>query len=273
LQGSTPIWRRLTDPTIPAPRDVVRDASGNPVSRHTYDTLVYLPGQNKMVAFGAPGYYQTGFAFNNSDVFDFSTNTWASADAGFPAVAGVGTISFLTGYDPSSGVAWGVGPGNSNKLIAYNATSGAWTGYNKDNPNGPTSGKGAVGRGFFVFMKSGIVYAQNLATPTSAIFTPTVTGAGPSASGIESQTLEWDEAGGHFFTVASSGTVFRLTPGALPLSESWVWSSVAATGTAPGAASPNGVYGRLRSFQGDANVPRGIVYMPSASSPISFFRA
>lgn len=95
LQADSPIWRRLIDPTIPAADDVPR-LGGYPVSRHTYDTLVYLPAQNKMLCIGAPGYYHTGSALNIGDVFDFGvnhsvSNPWASADIGFPDFNGGGT--------------------------------------------------------------------------------------------------------------------------------------------------------------------------------------
>lgn len=273
LESSSPIWRRLTDPTIPAPTNVLRDGSGNPVSRHTYDSLMYLPGSNKMLAVGAAGYYSVGFAFNGADLFDFATNTWTAVDAGFPAYTGGGTISMVGGVDGATGKVWGVGNGNATKLCSFDPATSTWSSWYKDNPNGPTSGKGAVGRGLLVQMKAGVVYAQNLSLPDSVFFTPTVTGTGPGSSGIEGQTLDWDEAGGFFFTVSSAGTVFKLTPGALPLTDSWAWSSTSATGTAPGSASANGVYGRLRSFQGNVLVPRGIVYMPNQTSPISFFKA
>lgn len=273
LESNSPIWRRLTDPTIPAPVNVIRDGSGNPVSRHTYDSLMYLPGSNKMLAVGAAGYYSVGFAFNGADLFDFATNTWSNVDAGFPAYTGGGTISMVGGVDETTGKVWGVGNGNASKLCSFDPSSSTWSSWYKDNPNGPTSGKGAVGRGLLVQMKAAVVYAQDLSAPNSVFFTPTVTGTAPAASGIEGQTLEWDSIGGYFFTVSSTGYLFKLTPGASPLTDAWSWSSVAISGSAPAAGSANGVYGRLRSFQGNASLPRGVVYMPAQNAPICFIKA
>lgn len=273
LESSSPTWHRLTDPTIPAPQNVARDGSGNPVSRHTYDSLAFLPASNQMLAMGAAGYYSVGFAFNVADIFDFATNTWSNADTGFPALTGGGTISMVSGVDESTGKAWGVGNGNASKLFSFTPGPNTWASYYKDNPNGPTSGKAAVGLGLLVEMKAAIVYAQELASPNSNLFTPTISGTPPSSSGIESQTLDFDSLGGFFFTVSSSGAVFKLTPGANPRTDPWVWSSSTSTGAAPGIASTNGVYGRLRSFQGNLFVPRGIVYMPNQTSPISFYKA
>lgn len=278
LEADSPSWSRITDPTIPAADDVAR-LSGKPVSRHTYDTLVYLPDQNKMLCIGSPGYYHTGFGFNVADVFDFavnpgSANTWSTADTGFPSFngGGAGTISLLSGYDSVSGKAWGLGKGNGQVIGSYDAAAGTWTSYSKDNPSGPGSAKAGLASSIhkLVFVSGSTVYVQDLTSPTSAIYTPSTTGSAPSLGG--SAALDWDEAGARFVVRSSGSTLYYLTPGANPNAggNAWAWSSVTpGAGATPAAAVENGTYGRFRMVGGTL---RGALLMAAHNAPISFFK-
>jgi hypothetical protein len=282
LESETPIWRRLTDPTIPAADDVQR-IGGYPVSRHTYDTLVYLPTVNKMLCIGAPGYYHTGSAYNIADVFDFnvnpaSVNPWSTRDTGFPAYngGGVGTIALISAYNPTTGKAWGLGTGNGQKLGEFDPASDSWSSYNKDNAALGSSapyGKGAISTTHNIFAFQGAdgnVRAINLNSPSSAIYTPTVTGSAP---GVGNNVLEWDATGGRFVSWDRAGkTLYFLTPGANPAAggDAWTWTSVTpSTGATPQAALVNGTFGRFRVRPG---VHRGVVLMPKADAPIYFYR-
>ena len=278
LEADSPSWSRITDPTIPAPDDVAR-LSGKPVSRHSYDTLVYLPDQNKMLCIGAPGYYHTGFSFNTADIFDFAldpsaANPWSTADTGFPAFngGGAGAISLLSGYDSVSGKAWGLGKGNGQVIGSYDAAAGTWASYSKDNPSGPGAAKaglaGSIGK--FVFVNGSTVYVQDLASPTSSIYTPSTTGSAPSLGATAA--LDWDEAGGRFVVRSSGRTLYYLTPGANPNAggDAWAWSSVTpGAGATPAAEVANGTYGRFRMVNGTL---RGALLMAAHNAPISFYK-
>jgi hypothetical protein len=283
LESDAPSWSRLTDPTIPAPDDVAR-SRGAPVSRHTYDTLVYLPTLNKMLCIGAPGYYRIGFAFNVSDLFDFnvdpsSASPWSTNDVGFPAYDGgdFRTIALISGYDRTTGKAWGLGAGRGQRLGVFDAASLTWSDYAKDNPYFGSAGpytKGAIdaARNLFVFIQqtTGAVVVQNLASPTSPLYTPTVTGSGP---GIGNSVLEWDAAGRCFVSWARSGrTLYFLTPGANPASggDAWTWTSTAPkAGATPADSTPNGTFGRFRVNDGPLH---GVVVMPTQRDPICFYK-
>ncbi len=275
LQSNAPSWRRLTNPTIPAPQDVPRDGSGNPASRHTYDTLVYLPTVNKMLCIGAPGYFMTGFAFNNADLFDFATSTWSNADTGFPAFTGGGTINLMSGYDASTGKAWGIGNGNATRLVSFDVASSTWASVVKDNPSGPSNSKAGLSPslGLLVFVSGATVLVQNLATPSAAIYSPSVTGPAP-ASG-QANAIDWDSTAGCFVTVDAAGDVFRLTPSSTPGpgGDPWVWSKQVKAGATPAAAVANGTNGRFRIYQGDAQLPRGLVLMRRHDAPICYLKA
>lgn len=278
LENDTPTWSRLNDPSIPAPDDVSR-ASGYPVSRHTYDTLVYLPGQNRMLCIGAPGYYHTGSAFNVGDVFDFdvdptAANPWSTADTGFPSYngGGAGTISLLSGYDTTTGKAWGIGKGNGQALGAYDSGAGTWTSYSKDNPSGPSAGKAALAGsiGKLVFMTGTTVYVQDLSNPSSSLYTPSTTGTAPDVG--NGGALEWDAAGSRFVLRSSGKTLYFLTPGANPDSggDAWAWSNTTpAGGVTPDAAVANGTYGRFRMVPAPL---RGALLMPAHNGAICFYK-
>lgn len=277
MHSDSPIWRRLTDPTLPAPTNVARDGNGKPVSRHTYDTLVYLPAQNKMLCIGAPGYYSVGFAFNSGDIFDFnvnpsSTNPWSSVDTGFPGFTGGGTISLMSGYDTVSNKAWGIGQGNATKLCSFDPATSTWSSYYKDNPSGPGNNKAALAssKGLFVFMNGTTVYAQDINSPNSVLYTPTVSGTAPATG---SNALDWDSVGGYFVCLTDSGDMYKLTPGANPATDTWTWTNTTTNGVTMPSPSTNGVYGRFRVYTGDQSVPRGIFVMRRHDASIVFVKA
>lgn len=279
LQDDSPAWHRLTDPTIPAAVDVQR-IGGYPVSRHTYDTLAYLPSVNKLLCIGVAAYHNAGNTFLISDVFDFaanpsSVNPWATNDTNFPAYngGGVNTIDLVSGYNPTTGKAWGLGKGNGQQLGVFDVGSWSWSSYAKNNPNATSRSKAAVDatHNILVFMGlSGIVYAQDLSSPTSSIYAPTCTGTSPGAG---DNVLEWDSVAGRFVAWDRTGkTLYFLTPGANPAAggDSWAWSSTTpAGGATPAAAHANGTYGRFRVNNGTL---RGVVLMPLHNQPICFYK-
>lgn len=270
LESDSAAWHRLTDPTIPAAFDVGR-IGGMPASRHTYDMLQFLPAQNKMLTMGAAGIYQTGYDSLTSDLFDFATNTWAPNDTGYATVVGSGSvINGKSGFNPLTGKAWCQLIGNSTKLLSYDVAAGSWTNYTLNNPNNSSNSKGAIcpAKNILVtFTNTGAIQVNDLTSPTSAIYTPTVTGTGPSAI---QHTLEWDSVNGRFVAWDASGTtVYFLSVPSDPVSGTWVWTSAAGSGgVTPAAGTTNGVYGRFRFVESLG----GILLMPTATNPISFYR-
>lgn len=279
LEDDSPAWHRLTDPSIPAPTNVAR-LGGYPVSRHTYDTLAYLPTLNKMLCIGVAGNYSEGNTFNVGDLFDFAAdpgavNPWSASDTNFPAYNGGGTgvIGLVGGYNPATAKAWGLGKGNSQLLGVFDAGSGTWSSYSKNNPNGVGANKAAVdpNHNILVFMGvSGVVYAQDLANPTNSIYAPTCSGTSP---GTGNNVLEWDSVANRFVSWDRTGkTLYFLTPGANPAAggDDWAWTSTTpAGGTTPAAAHANGTYGRFRVNNGSL---RGVVLMPLHNQPICFYK-
>lgn len=279
LGSGSPTWSRITDPRIPAIDDVGR-SGGYPVSRHTYDTLVYFPTTNQMLCIGAPGFYHTGFAFNQGDIFDFDLNPssgspWSTADVGFPTFngGGTGTIDLVSAYDASTGAAWGLGKGNSQRLGRYTVSGGTWTEWTLDNPDSGVGKKAAIDPAHSVFAfvgNGGAVLAIDLRVPTASVYTPSTTGTGPGTR----LPLCWDDAGGRFVGWTGTGkTLYILTPSANPYAggSAWTWSS----STPPNGATPinetaNGTYSRIQMVT-EAGW-RGVLLMPTATNDLLFYR-
>lgn len=270
MESDSAVWHRLTDPTIPAANNAAR-IGGQPVSRHTYDSLQFIPALNKMLAMGVGGKYSSGGDDLASDLFNFADNTWASNDTGYTASIGSGgMLNSQGGYNPTTGKAWLKLVGNSTKLLSYDVAGGSWTNYNINNPDYASNSKGAIcptENVLVTISTTGTLLVSDLAAPTNAIYTPTTTGTGPNAG---SYTLEWDTINNRFVAWNASGTaVYFLSVPADPVAGTWAWTSAAgSSGTTPAAATASGTYGRFR-FCASLG---GIVLMPTAVNPISFYK-
>jgi hypothetical protein len=282
LEADAPIWRRIIDPSVPGANDTDFASDGRPVSRHTYDTLHYDPVENKMYACGRQGSYQTNAGVTpGADILDFdvdplSANPWSYHNTGFPSGGGggVGTIDAQGGFNPTTRKIWQLSKGNANYLIERDLGSGTWTARLKDNPNGAPDSKGSIDYDNNLLVTRGTggqVIVQNLASPTSNLYTPSVTGTAPSNG---DSAIEWDHDGGrHVFWGGSGSTLYFLTPGADPTSggDSWAWSSVTpSAGATPANAETNGTFGRFRMVS--FGWGRGVLLMPAYNASVVFYR-
>jgi hypothetical protein len=290
LESATPVCRRLNDPTNPpyttnaAPW---RDANGYPPSRHTYDTLQYDPAENAMVCMYAPGFGPAAYAGQASDVFQFNidpqaANPWRTNDNGFPHSGSGGGIDAKSARNPLTRKMWLMGHGNSTPLACYDEVTRIWT-------SNTVSISGAAGAdskaaimpsaNLFVFRDGdGTVKVVNLATPTVAPFTPTITNPGNAAppntlnAPNADWTIEWDDARSRFVCYGATGkAIYFLTPGANPYAggDPWVWTTYTPpTGATPTNTIGRGMYGRFRVVNGALD---GLIMLTTSSAPIAFF--
>jgi hypothetical protein len=279
INTNTPTWSRITDPTIPAPFDVPRNGAGYPVSRHTYDTLVYLPTVNRMLCVQATAYHNQGDTFKTYDLFDFnvnpaSGNPWSEAVGGpTDAPPNWSMVDGLTGYDDLTGRAWYLGGGNVTRAGSYVAATGAWERHTiLDNPDLTFDLKAGYSSALSImaYVTSGGAVRAMDARGTPAVYTPSVTGTGP---GVKCPVVEWDADGGRFVCWQGSGsTLYYLTPSATPYAggAAWAWSSQTFSGTGPANQTPNGTFGRGRMAR--IGTSRGLLLMPIQNAPIVFAR-
>jgi hypothetical protein len=272
MEDASPTWHRLTDPTIPAPDNVGRDGSGNPVARHSYDMLQYSEVLNQMICMGASGGYHNGFDHQNGELFDFATNTWIAADSGMGFTLGSsGFPNSQGGYNPTTREAWLTTPGNGNVLMKYSESTGAFTTYAKDNPDYSSDSKAAIDPIHNLLVQigsSGQVLVQDLNNPTSVIVTVTTTGTAPFDS---RRTIDWDASKGRFVAWDGGMAVYFLQPPTTsPLTNTWVWTHVTPpTGPTPGVPETAGTYGRMRAT---VKFGGGFFLLPNESSPLVFYK-
>lgn len=283
FESDTPTWHRLTDPTVPGPRASVypsgRDGSGNPVARHTYDSLQFLPTLNKMLCMGAAGTHDGNSGGGNDilscDLFDFATNTWSAIDGNYPTLcAGMNTLGCKSGYNPVTNKAWQILTGNAKKLVCFDVATQVWTGNSSDNPNDANYQRAALvpAANLLVMISiTGTVLVKDLNNPsTVGITTVTTSGTGPSAG---QYTLNWDSTRSRIIMresgSASKKLYFLSVPASSPLSNTWVWTSTTpASGVTPGAWTADSVFGRDQ-YMASLDV---FITMPSETSPISFYK-
>lgn len=126
-------WTRFNDPTYTVSANVgdeaigyYRDVNGNidyqqPRARHTYNSLEYYPSQNKFLAFGATGIWQSGQVTNGVvNALDLSTKTWTQSASTLDSGVGM-TVS----YDSLSGTYWF--HSNGGYLQEFNPATNTWT--------------------------------------------------------------------------------------------------------------------------------------------------
>ena len=110
-------WSRLTDPSDPPAQDTEEASDTNPVSRHTYGGLTYLPNVDRF--YGRAGSrYRDGKATTATWLFDFNTNTWErQADGPLE-----GFHSHVAVYDPNTGTVIELGK----QLGRFDPTTNTW---------------------------------------------------------------------------------------------------------------------------------------------------
>ena len=279
LTADTPQWYRLRDRTVPFPSDVEEDGSGNPVSRHTYSTIVYVSDgtRNWMLSTGGVATYPNAGGSSLTNVFDFgqvSPNTnqpWSKKSN----TSGGGGADVAT-YDSSTGIVWSH-PDAQNSVQSYVVATDTYSRENFKSPPWSTSNvpHGAIdtSRGIWAIAYNGGIAFYRLNNGVSnEYYTPTTSGTAPTGN----KSIIYDPVDDRFVLWNGNGKqLFFLTPPASSPYQggnAWVWSSTTpASGATPDAADTNGTKGRF----GIVNTIgfRGYILLNSNSSSIYFYRA
>jgi hypothetical protein len=235
-------WSRIWGPSanIPAPGGSAVDtySDGNPVSRHTYDGLEYLPGTDQFWINGGSRYCGSGSAGRDTWVFDLSSNQWIRK-ANLPICDGCAYLEQATAYDPVTGHVWLVQPGI--ELMEYDPSANTWTsrgntsiGYNK-------AGVLDWKRRKFVIVGDGVVYSYDIAASgTITRQTLSTTGA-TGIIGGRYPGLAYDPVSDRIVAWSGGSDVYTLNMDTL----AWTRHTTTGTVTPTGAASA-GTYGRFR---------------------------
>lgn len=291
LESNSPSWHRLRDTTSPAITNVDEDASGHPVSRHTYSSYVYIPSPKGWM-------FCTGGLFRATDAagviethtFDFTVsnpnvnNPWTKkVNTGVAANSDVADTSV---YDAGRNVVWSH-QSAANSVQFYDVASNAFTADIFKSPAWSTDAASAFDSSRSIWC----IYASNATISfydcrngtANDYYAPTTTGTAPTGYG----SVIYDTVDDAFFFWNGNGKqIFKLkAPATLPYQggNAWTWSS-----TTPGSGStPTGQAGTNASFPPESGtvtgtygrwsyVPptaiRGYLLMNRTEDSIYFFR-
>jgi hypothetical protein len=274
LRPDTPAWYRLTDPTITAPVNQGEDASGYPVSRHTYDAISYVNtgGRNWMHAFGALFAYSVANSYSVTHVFDFDVASPATNKAWVTKTAPGGT-SIYSAFEPSSGRVWGSNY-TLNDVSYYDVAADTYSTAGSKSPNFGFYGCSDIdtSRGIWaIFTNNGLQgYRTNNGTAND-FYTISVTGSAPASP----HGFLYDDVSDKFIAWSGGKTLYTLTPpGSSPYQggNNWTWaSSTPAGGSTPTAVEATGTFGRFALVKiGSA---RGYLAINAENESVYFYRA
>jgi len=242
------VWTRITDPSAYPSDDRFNKRHANvhpdgaPISRHTYDSIEYVPSRDAMlVAGGSTLWSEASWADPDSHLFDFAALRWSRSTA-----CPVTSVAIVAAHDAQSGRVYAYGSGGATKFAYWDSTSGAWSTLSSAWVGWPNDGHGHSAevdpdsRTFVMVGRDGTWTVPLASTGTGAQKLATT-----GSTAIESANypgVGWDPTTKRIVAWHGGGTVYSLD---VP---SRVWTSRTTTvvnGSHPAAPS-QGTHGRWR---------------------------
>ena len=275
LENETPAWYKPRNSTSPAPNNVDQDGSGNPVARHTNQSIAYVGGsRNWLFASGGIARATDANGVSLSHVLQFNTASpnsnlpWTTKTAP-PAPADVSAV------DTSTNRIWSH-PNAANEVQYYDIGSDTWNRVLFKSPGWSTgSACSAIDptRGIWaIYYGTGINFFRLNDISGNDYYTPTTTGTAPTGAG----SIIWDATADSFKVWNGNGKqVFTLTPPATNPYQggnAWTWSSVTpGAGSTPSAAATNGTFGRFAYIDNNSGL-RAYVLLNSSTESLYFYK-
>jgi hypothetical protein len=238
-------WSRIwgpTDPsiipTLPCSFSADAYADGNPVSRHTYDGLEYLPNQDVFLAHGGSGWCLGGMRYDTWH-FNVGTLTWTETTEAPDHT----TAPPQSAYDPVTGHAF---IRTYNRLYEYDPDSHSWT--LRSTTDGGSCYEAACSydptRKYFVLTgQNGETRYYNLSNTGLATLQPAPTSGDKTMEGVQGPGFEYDPVIDRMVAWKGGTDVYVLNL------DTWVWTRItpSAGNTVVPTASPSaGTWGRFR---------------------------
>ena len=240
-------WSILEPPTPNA--SVVESspyyADGKPSSRHTYNTLQFLPKQNMFISCAAAALWgPTGYLGDGKycDAYDLQSNRWLSKGS-IPSIPTANAVlSTVTAVHPTTGNLW-VLPSFNSPLQEYNPATKTWNQYSV----GPFMEYYATGaidpnNNIFVVVGNNQFYVWDLNNPNAYPATPSTSGPTDVVSS-QAPGFEYDPVSKKFVAWIGGTSVYTLDP------NTWTWTRVSASSgnsVSPTTPEQRGTYGRFR---------------------------
>jgi hypothetical protein len=230
---------RLNDPT-----SVLRDgctnggtyADGKPVSRHTYNHLAYLPGQDALFAWGG-SQWQCGFFTDDAWSFSLTSLAWTELSMTNGPSGGFGRS---VAYDPGSGLVYAR---DDFDLYSYSPAANAWTRRTAAEVGASDYKTGVIDparRRYYYYEREipTTVRWYDISSPTGTVTRQSLATSGCGFMSDEGSGWEYDPVQDRLVGWAGGNSIYLMNP------DTGVCTTVAHAGGP--AASPNGVFGRFR---------------------------
>jgi hypothetical protein len=251
------VWGPSPDiPDVGAMASVETYADGNPVSRHTYDGLAYVPTVDALFAQGGSR-YSNGNGSSATWIFAFGAGAWARKADAPDTMYGAHAV-----FDPVTGHVFHQG---QSQLSEYDPDADAYTA--RGSINGGwwhTNETAAIDpvRRLFVSVGRDAMLVWDLAAWQQLDVTST---GGDAVIAASAPGFVYAEADARLVAWAGGTSVYTLDP------DSWVWTehqAAATNTTSPDAPQANGTYGRFQ-YIASRNL---FVVVNSIDSNVFFYR-
>ena len=234
---NTLAWNRLSNPSSPS--NAYRYQDGTPTSRHTYDSLKYVPSLNSMCSFGVGSRWEDGSPGSKSDCFNVGTGRWYQ----IPSVPGNSGPGQKTAYDPNTGLIYHHGGSAKNTGISvFDPSVKRWIETYDGRDFIATNSTAAFDpkRNKMIVIGSGVSFVWDFAAG-SYVAEPFSTSGANDIVNAAAPGLVYDPTIDRFVAWHGGGKVYTLNM------DTRKWSQVSLTNSVrPGAAQSAGTYGRFQ---------------------------
>lgn len=271
LSADAPSWALLEAASVSVTADVSHYADGKPNSRHTYQSIHYVPSMGRVFLTGARFTYSSATSFPNVDAYDVAGSAWDAASTYTDATAG----NFGQVFDGSA--IW------TQDLRKYVPSTNTWT--------NPISSRASVtprypwafdssrnqlfglcyrdGEGFSTVEVRASKVPIGGTTETAVTFNSSAAYTAFQAATPEYAAMDYDADNDRFLFYdgrsAGGGVVYVITPNS---GTTWDMSTLTTTGTGPGYSGGSGIVGKFKYIP----LLGGFVALPTASSNLFFLR-
>lgn len=238
-------WSRIWGPSasVPATGGTCNEtySDGNPVSRHTYGGLTYIPSTNSFFAQGGSLYCGAGSGSIGTWMFNFGTPAWQAKNTTAP----LGTwteLGVVSAYDSNTGHVFISSP--SLPLWEFNPVANSWTQKSVSAGDRVSGGQTAAidpTRKKFVAVGRGLVRSWDISTAGQVNSQDLTTTGDTTLLATDYPGFVYDPISDKFVGWIGGSDVYTLDMTTL------VWTKKATTGTViPTPAASNGTFGRWR---------------------------
>ena len=238
-------WTRIKDPSIPIAYNAAYAPDGAPGSRHTYDSLEYVPSLDRFCSFVGGSDYPSGNDRGKGQLncFNFDVNGW-ERKAETPDGASIAdTIGPKAAYDSVTDKVFVQG-GPRGPFSSYSPASNSWSIHISSTGWIPYHSTTAIdpNRRKMVFVGQGEQWIVDLKNPSAAASRLNASG-GSAVINPNGPGLEYDPVSDRIVAWAGGASVYTLNLDTL----TWTQLPPAATNTVtPTGANSTGTYGRFR---------------------------